>query len=250
MKSKANTFKILALGEILLIFSLVPIARTIQEFFRNLVTQLGISFTVIGWSIVGGVILLCIFYYSTLKTIKFKYLSLHLTATVTLGAIIIYHIGSILIEYTHIITYGVLYFLLRLSFSKPLQRSYTEGQLKCSITQKLKNIILRHFRRRFRIRKQKIYPPPPANQGSIIGHFHWRGVYLPLQCILIATGVSFVDEILQGLHPDRFFDVRDLLLNLLGTMVGALLFEPLYTKTHQKQPSAHAPKKTSCAGQK
>lgn len=36
----------------------------------------------------------------------------------------------------------------------------------------------------------------------------------------LATVVSLIDEGLQGLHPARYFDLRDLLLNAIGAGIG------------------------------
>ncbi|RIL08694.1 MAG: hypothetical protein DCC75_08250 [Proteobacteria bacterium] len=38
--------------------------------------------------------------------------------------------------------------------------------------------------------------------------------------------VSLADEVFQGILPDRFFDLRDLLLNFSGIIIGIFLVEP------------------------
>ncbi len=41
---------------------------------------------------------------------------------------------------------------------------------------------------------------------------------------ILSNLVSFGDEALQWLHPQRFFDIRDLVLNFIGILWGLLLF--------------------------
>ena len=42
----------------------------------------------------------------------------------------------------------------------------------------------------------------------------------PLLSIAIASGVGLIDESLQGISPDRVFDLRDICLNVVGAVVG------------------------------
>lgn len=44
---------------------------------------------------------------------------------------------------------------------------------------------------------------------------------------LITQVVSLIDELLQALHPERYFDLRDLLLNLVSALFGVLLYPVL-----------------------
>lgn len=60
----------------------------------------------------------------------------------------------------------------------------------------------------------------------IIGYrFNRAMVAASLGCI----GVSLMDETLQGLHPQRFFDLRDLWMNLLSSLLGIMLIRPWLT---------------------
>lgn len=43
--------------------------------------------------------------------------------------------------------------------------------------------------------------------------------------LLLCMGVNICDELLQGLHPERFFAFKDLLLNLLSALFGAVIIE-------------------------
>lgn len=47
-----------------------------------------------------------------------------------------------------------------------------------------------------------------------------------VKCLIIINFVSIMDESLQGLHPQRFFDFRDLALNFLGCLAGLLVILP------------------------
>ena len=44
-------------------------------------------------------------------------------------------------------------------------------------------------------------------------------------CLLWTQGVSLSDELLQHLHPKRFFDLRDLTLNANAVLLALLLIE-------------------------
>lgn len=48
--------------------------------------------------------------------------------------------------------------------------------------------------------------------------------------LALGLGLSIVDEGLQALHPERFFDIRDLGLNLASMVVAGWAFEPLATR--------------------
>jgi len=47
---------------------------------------------------------------------------------------------------------------------------------------------------------------------------------LPVLLLTMVTGVA--DELIQGLHPTRFFDLRDIGLNFSGALLGVILLEP------------------------
>jgi len=51
-----------------------------------------------------------------------------------------------------------------------------------------------------------------------------------LSALFFPALISLVDEILQWLTPERYFDWRDLWMNFLGALLGLLLLEPLLTK--------------------
>jgi glycopeptide antibiotics resistance protein len=38
--------------------------------------------------------------------------------------------------------------------------------------------------------------------------------------------VGYLDEILQGIHPERVFDYRDIALNTYGGLLGLLILWP------------------------
>lgn len=46
---------------------------------------------------------------------------------------------------------------------------------------------------------------------------------LYLRVIVLAQIVSLIDEGLQGLHPERFFDIRDLGFNFIGAITGLII---------------------------
>ncbi len=54
-------------------------------------------------------------------------------------------------------------------------------------------------------------------------------------CIAFVYGaaVSLIDEILQGLHPERVYDTRDLVLNAAGTALGLILLTPFLRSTRK-----------------
>ncbi len=62
-----------------------------------------------------------------------------------------------------------------------------------------------------------------------------------LAALLISCAVSLCDECLQGIHPQRFFDLRDLCFNLLGTVLGISLTLPLFLKAHRIRSSHKTP---------
>ena len=43
--------------------------------------------------------------------------------------------------------------------------------------------------------------------------------------VILASIVSLVDESFQGLHPERYFDFHDLLLNFIGSLIGLIIVE-------------------------
>ncbi len=57
--------------------------------------------------------------------------------------------------------------------------------------------------------------------------------FSPLKCLIIVNFVSLLDESLQGLHPQRVFDFRDLVLNLLGCLAGILAVNPAVVARQQ-----------------
>lgn len=46
--------------------------------------------------------------------------------------------------------------------------------------------------------------------------------------LLIVALIGLIDELLQGLHPQRFFDWRDLALNTSGGILGLLFIFPMH----------------------
>ena len=50
--------------------------------------------------------------------------------------------------------------------------------------------------------------------------FHFQGVLLFGIPWLLTTGVSWVDELWQGILPERVYDIQDVLFNTLGGMLG------------------------------
>lgn len=55
-----------------------------------------------------------------------------------------------------------------------------------------------------------------------------------LATLLFINVVSIIDEGLQGLHPERVFDPRDLLLNFAGGVIGLVLIEPFLYISYRK----------------
>jgi hypothetical protein len=41
---------------------------------------------------------------------------------------------------------------------------------------------------------------------------------------VISVAVGFGDELLQGINPERFFDLRDIVINLFGSFLALTLF--------------------------
>jgi len=112
-----TTLKILALLHIAVIFFIVPYARDIQAILDGFVQGLGISYL----SILLFFFLLffagAIGYYGQLKKAKGRYYTIiHAILLILTTVFAIHHVGEILVEYTHILTYAVLYVLVRLSF--------------------------------------------------------------------------------------------------------------------------------------
>lgn len=61
----------------------------------------------------------------------------------------------------------------------------------------------------------------------------WRiGLGLCLQ----ATLFGIIDELHQGLHPERYFGWRDMLINCLGGIIGWVLLTSRYSPTNQPTP--------------
>jgi VanZ family protein len=50
--------------------------------------------------------------------------------------------------------------------------------------------------------------------------------YRLLKTLLISNAISLMDELLQWIHPERVFDLVDLLLNLISMAVGLVLAWP------------------------
>ena len=59
----------------------------------------------------------------------------------------------------------------------------------------------------------------PSWRGRSAGR--WRWIWRPL---LFVSLVGAADEVWQGILPDRFFDLRDILFNALGGAWGILLY--------------------------
>lgn len=48
-----------------------------------------------------------------------------------------------------------------------------------------------------------------------------------LEAVGLGLAVALTDELLQGLHPERVFDLRDLAFDLGGVVLGLLFVKPL-----------------------
>ncbi len=42
--------------------------------------------------------------------------------------------------------------------------------------------------------------------------------------VLVSSGVGIVEEYFQMLAPERYFDEKDILINCVGSLYGAILF--------------------------
>lgn len=56
----------------------------------------------------------------------------------------------------------------------------------------------------------------------LIKYVHIRLSYLT--CLLICCNYSFIIECIQYFMPDRQFDILDMLANLLGTVLGVIIY--------------------------
>lgn len=67
---------------------------------------------------------------------------------------------------------------------------------------------------------------------------------ITLTAYLVAVGLAslagWLDEILQGIHPSRVYDRRDIFLNLISAILGLVLYKFLALQEKQK------PKETQC----
>lgn len=176
MKTKTYLPKAIAILFIIVIFAVVPLARSIQNAFKELLQQSGVSpgaFLIM----TGAAACLLLTWYSFQLRQKqgWRRAGVMLGAISITGFLAIKTIGTIWVEYTHILTYGLLYLLVR--------------------------------------------------RGFFPKHTKLAGITRTLGTCLT---VSLIDEILQGIHPARYFDLRDLLLNFLASLLGALLVEPLW----------------------
>ena len=68
--------------------------------------------------------------------------------------------------------------------------------------------------------------------GGLYLGWRLRSFYKPVTSKFLFTaglfclGISLIDEGLQGVHPERVFDPRDIVLNLASFGIAAWLFEP------------------------
>ncbi len=67
----------------------------------------------------------------------------------------------------------------------------------------------------------------------LIKNVHTRLSYLT--CILICCNYSVITECIQYLLPDRQLDIFDMLANLLGTLLGVIIYYLLIEKFFDKR---------------
>lgn len=63
-----------------------------------------------------------------------------------------------------------------------------------------------------------------------------RGLQKYTLALLISVAVSVLDETLQGIHPQRVFDLRDLILDLCGTVLGLACVSVALKSSPTEQP--------------
>ena len=66
----------------------------------------------------------------------------------------------------------------------------------------------------------------------LIKNVHTRLSYLT--CVLICCNYSFIIECIQYFIPDRSFSILDMLANLLGTVMGAIMYYLIIEKCFKK----------------
>ncbi len=66
----------------------------------------------------------------------------------------------------------------------------------------------------------------------LIKNVHTRLSYLT--CVLICCNYSFIIECIQYFIPDRSFSILDMLANLLGTVMGAIIYYLIIEKCFKK----------------
>ncbi len=59
-------------------------------------------------------------------------------------------------------------------------------------------------------------------------------------CVLMCCGYSFIIECIQHFIPNRQFDILDMLANLLGTVLGVIIYYLVIEKSFDKRRGASA----------
>ncbi len=72
----------------------------------------------------------------------------------------------------------------------------------------------------------------------LIINVHVRLGYL--KCVLMCFSYSFIIECIQYFTPNRQFDVLDMLANLLGTVLGVIIYYLVIEKSFDKRREASA----------
>lgn len=70
---------------------------------------------------------------------------------------------------------------------------------------------------------------------ALESHFHSTGKILFL-ALLLSTVAGWVDEILQGLMPNRHYDLRDVFLNFISALLGLIVYKTLLPSSFSLSP--------------